>query len=164
MNLAPIIAIALIVPLPLPSHAGEVLTTFSGGRVQLIIPETFMIVSSENNLVTTFGSKRDHKLELKLNDQGDLSGPADYGESFVIIDAVRKGLNFSKNAGKAVSVAPPDNSVHGKIIGRFFIGFGRSVVEMTLTAPDETPMSPELQEFLAGPINVLVESLRLKEP
>lgn len=146
------------------AHAGEALVSFAGGRAEVILPDAFTVVSSDNSiLVVTFGPKGDHKLELSLNEIESSSGPADLGEQFVRAQAEKKGRKLSQGAGRVVFMDPAGDSKQGDVTMRVVhwqIGFGRSVVVMTLTAPVEQPMSSALQEFLGRPLNVLVTSLR----
>ena len=156
--------IALLTELASIAHAGEPLVTFASGRAEVILPDNFTVVSSDTSgLVATFGPKRDHKLELSLNDIESSLGSADLGEQFVRAQAEKKGRKLSLGAGRVVFMDPAGDSKQGEVTMRVVhwqIGFGRSVVVMTLTAPVEQPMSPALQEFLGRYLNVLVASLR----
>ena len=135
---------------------------FAGGAIEVVLPESFDVVErADGSLLATFGEAGDHRLELSLSDLPSASANTSLGEQFVRDQAERRGRKLSEISGKVVFMDPAGESQVG---GKKFravhwqVGFGRSVVVITLTAPAE--ISPALNQFLGKPLNNVVNSLR----
>ncbi len=144
--------------------ANEQAVVFAGGKVEVALPASFKVTNRDDgSLLATFGPGESHRLELTLHDHERAAGPPDLGQQFVRAQAEKKQRRVTEGAGKSVFMDPAGDFLDGDVTMRVVhwqIGFGKSLVVMTLTAPVEQPMSRALSEFLGKPLNVLVRSLR----
>jgi hypothetical protein len=150
---------------PAVAAAQEQVITFANGRVEVVLPASFRIVSNgAETLVAVFGgTAEDHKLELTLHDQLDSSPVENSAEQFVREQAQKKGRRTREVPGKVLFLDPGADFMHdGKPYKAIHlqVGFGRSLVVVTVTAPFSEPVSPAMSEFLAKPVNVMLASLR----
>jgi hypothetical protein len=158
-----ILVLSLIPPLAL---AQDQTVAFASGRIEVVLPAYVRVVSNkENTLVAVFGPAEDHKLELTFHDQLANAAERDVAEQFVRAQAQKKGRRLREAPGKVLFMEPggdfmieqkPFKALHLQV------GFGKSLVVVTLTAPFSEPMSPALSEFLGKPVNAMVASLRAR--
>jgi hypothetical protein len=158
---------SILVVLALPGLAlgQEQTLVFAGGKVEVVLPSGVRVISNEKQtLVAVFGPDADHKLELTLHEELQSAIPVDAAEQFVRDQAQKKGRKLQQGPGKSLFMelggefmqeGKPHKSLHVQV------GFGKSLVVITLTAP--RTMSTALNQFLGGPINVMVASLRRRE-
>jgi hypothetical protein len=153
------------IALPYLVSAQEQTVAFAGGKVEVALPTTLRVVSNEKQtLVAVFGPEEDHKVELTLHETLQSAGASDAAEQFVREQGQKKGRRVQQVPGKALFMEPGDEFAHeGKPFRSLHIqvGFGKSLVVVTLSAPQ--PMSPILNQFLGGPVNAMLASLRRRE-
>lgn len=138
--------------------------TFARGAMEVVLPETFIVTErNDGSLRAVFGSAGDHRLELTAHEAPSAAKARDAGEEFVRAEAKKKDLVFFELPGKVVFMEPrPDTKDGDKAYRAAYwqIGFGNTVVVMTLTGPAQ--LSPELSQFLGKPLNDVINSLRRK--
>ena len=140
------------------------IATFGRGSFEVVLPETFIVTErNDGTLRAVFGSTGDHRLELTAHDAPSTGNLRDAGEAFVRAEAKKKDFRFFEIPGKVVLMEPrPDTKDGDKAyrVAYWQIGFGNTVVVMTLTAPVE--VSPDLRQFLGKPLNDVISSVRRK--
>ena len=159
-------SVLLLSVVPSLAFAQDQTVTFASGRVEVVLPASVRVLSNkEKTLVAVFGPAEDHKLELTLHDQLASAVQPDVAEQFVRAQAQKKGRRLREAPGKVLFMEPggdfmieqkPFKALHLQV------GFGKSLVVITLTAPFSEPMSPALSEFLGKPVNTMVASLRAR--
>lgn len=146
-----------------PAAAGLQTVQFAANKVEVSVPEDFVLVGkSSGGVAFVFGTGKDHKLELSLNEITDVDVPANVGETFVRAQAQKKGLKLHESRDRVVFMEPRGDFKDGDKTMRVVhwqIGFGRAVVVMTVSAP--MPMGETLKEFLGAPLNKTINSLHL---
>ena len=139
---------------------------FSSGRASVPLPDSFQVVVSGDDIAATFGPNGDHKLEVSL--LADLSKPGasqTLALEFVKTQARKRSAKVQTDGERAVFSEPGAKETRD---GRTYqamhwqIGVANCVFTMTLTAP--LPMSKELDEFLGGPLNAIVNELSCSAP
>lgn len=149
---------------PAIASAQEQVITFADGKVEVVLPASFRIVSNRNEkLVAVFGGAEDHWIELSFHDQLASSPVDNIAEQFVRVQAQKKGRRTHEVPGKVLFLEPGAIVIHdGKRYKPLHlqVGFGRSLVVITVFAPFSDPMPPAMSEFLAKPLNVMLASLR----
>lgn len=155
------IVLALL-SLPLLAQAQDQTHVFAGGKVEVVLPSNFRVVSKEmDTLIAVFGPEEDHKLELTLHEELQSANAADAAEQFVRDQALRKGRRLQQVPGKSLFMEPGVAFTEG---GKTYkslhlqVGFGKLFVVVTLTGPQ--PTSEAMSQFLGSPINTMVKSLR----
>ena len=139
---------------------------FSSGRAAVSLPESFRVVVSGDDVAAKFGPNGDHTLEVSL--LADLSKPGasqTLALAFVKAQAKKRGAKVQTDGERAVFSEPGAKETRdGKTFQAMHwqIGVGNCVFTMTLTAP--LPMSKELDEFLDGPLNAVVNELSCSGP
>jgi hypothetical protein len=136
---------------------------FAKGKLEVELPENLQArETGDGTLTATFGPGGTHRLELTLLDQTVGQTPGDTAEMFVEYYARQRKLTVHTNGDKAVVMEGAEGTLEGKPvrIARWQIGFGKSLVVMTLTAPAEKAMSPSLEQFLARDLEPLIASVR----
>lgn len=135
--------------------------SFASNRASVSVPDSFAVETSGQTLVATFGTQRDHTVEMTL--LSVLTRPDatnDPAIAFVHAQAKRKGAKVSSDGRRAVFSEPGAQfQKDGKVFQTMHwqIGVDHCVFTMTLTAP--LPMSPELDEFLGAPLNAIVNGV-----
>jgi hypothetical protein len=102
-------------------------------------------------LTSIFGADPDHRLELTLVGRLSKNTEQDLGVQFVIDQAEKKRKSVARSEHRAVLM-----DVAGVV--HWQVGAGNCVFTVTLTAP--LPMSKELDNFLNGPLNEIVDNVR----
>jgi hypothetical protein len=135
---------------------------FAKGKLEVQLPENLKArETADGTLSATFGPGGSHRLELTLLDH-QKDAPADTAEMFVEYYARQRKLTVHTNGDKAVVMEGAEGTLEGKPvrIARWQIGFGTSLVVMTLTAPADGTMSPALKQFLDQDLEPLIASVR----
>ena len=149
---------------PYLAVADERAISFGNGKVEVQLPDTVRVSSNKDQtLVAVFGATGDHKLELTLHEELMAASAADAAEQFVRQQAQRKGRRLQEVPGKALFLEPGGEFTEdGKTFRTMHlqVGFGKSLVIITITAPVTQPISPALTEFLGQPMNAMIGSLR----
>ena len=130
------------------------------------MPDSFRVEVSGNDLTATFGPAADHTLEISF--LADLSKPGaskTLALDFVKAQAKKRGVSVQTDDERAVFSEPGAQEARdGKTYQAMHwqIGVGNCIFTMTLTAP--LPMSKELDEFLGGPLNKILNELSCSAP
>jgi hypothetical protein len=136
---------------------------FAKGKLEVQVPADLQArEAADGTLTGTFGPGGRNRLELTLLDPTTSQGPGDTAEMFVEYYARQRKLPVHTNGDKAVVMEGAEGTLEGKPvrIARWQIGFGKSLVVMTLTAPAEEKMSPALERFLNEDLEPLIASVR----
>lgn len=136
---------------------------FAKGELEVQLPQSFTPhEEKDGTLIATFGPGNANRLELIPVDPQKAATPADTAEQFVEYYARQRKLQVHTNGDKAVVMEVAEGDFQGKPvrIARWQIGFGRSLVVMTLTAPKEPTMSPELKQFIDQDLEGVIKSVR----
>lgn len=140
-----------------PEVHGYGLTTFQEGSAQVLLPSEMEVASSSTGLRATFGSNRDHILELSFNPLP--AGTKADGRDFVRAAAAAKNAQL-KTASDRVLFMDPAGELEreGKTfrVVHWQIGVAEGVFVLTVTAP--MPMSPDLYDFLGEGLQTVVNS------
>ena len=152
----------------LPVMAAGQTLRFGHDRAQVWLPDAMQTQLVANNdgsetLLATLGAPAEYELALSLVLDADADAPADVGEAFVRHLAQQQGSQPQAAPGLAVLMTPGGELSRDG--GRYrtlhwAIGFGRSAVTMTLTAPYSDAMSPALDAFFGQALNRIVQSLQ----
>ena len=147
-----------------PSMAKSIVT-FASGQASVPLPNSYHVTIEGDVLIATFGEERAHKLEITM--LGALSsenGEGDLGATFVRDQGLKKSAKVSSAPGRAVLMeAGGDTQAEGKTfrIVHWQIGAGNCVFTLTVTAP--LPLSSDLDEFLGGPLNEIINNVSCKK-
>jgi hypothetical protein len=136
---------------------------FAKGKLEVQLPQNLSPREEKDGTLTaTFGPGGANRLELMLLDPQKEATPTDTAEQFVEYYARQRKLPVHTNGDKAVVMEGAEGKLDGKPvrIARWQIGFGRSLVVMTLTAPAEKTMPPDLKQFLEQDLEALIKSVR----
>lgn len=134
------------------------IVNFASGQASVPLPGSYHVKTEGDGLIATFGERRAHKLEITL--MGRLSserGEDDLGARFVRDQAAKRNIKASSAPGRAVLMeSGGDQQVEGKAYRtvHWQIGAGNCVFTMSVTAP--LPLSGDLDEFLDGPLNDII--------
>ena len=153
---------------PLPAAAAGATpvakwVAFAKGKVEVQLPPNIAArEDSEGNLTGTFGPGGANRLELSLIDHEKDEAPADTAEQFIEYYERQRKLEVHSNGDKAVVMEGAEATLDGKPmrIARWQIGFGKSIVVMTLAAPVEKTLSPALKQFLEQDLDPMIQSVR----
>jgi hypothetical protein len=163
-NMRSVLLGLILSALALTAAATEQTLVFAGGKVEVVLPASFNVTNRDDgSLLATFGPGGNHRVELTLHDHEKTVGPPDLDQQFVRAQAEKKKRRVTEGSGKSVFMDPAGDFRDGEATMRVVhwqIGFGKSLVVMTLTAPVEQPMSSALSDFLGKQLNILVGSLR----
>jgi hypothetical protein len=136
---------------------------FAKGQLEVKLPQNFAAhEEKDGTLVASFGPGGANRLQLVPVDPQKAATPADTAEQFVEYYARQRKLPVHTNGDKAVVMEVAEGDLAGKPvrIARWQIGFGRSLVVMTLTAPKDAKMSSELKQFIDQDLEDLIKSVR----
>jgi hypothetical protein len=146
------------------SALAQKVMTFAKGAAEVTLPDAFVATEqNDGTLRAVFGPAGNHRLEFARKEAVARAGGVNLGEAFVRAEAKRKDLKLFEMPGKVVYMEPAPDRTEGDVVYRtahWHIGFGNSIVVMTLTAPAEA--SPELKQFLGKPLNNVIASVRRK--
>jgi hypothetical protein len=155
----------LVLALPHLTSAREQAVIFAGGKVEVDLPTNMRVVSNEKqSLAAVFGPEEDHKIELTFHETLQSVNAADAAEQFVREQGQKKGRRVQQLLDKALFMEPGGEFSHeGKSFRSLHVqvGFGKTLIVVTLSAPH--PMSPALNQFLGGPLNAMLSSLRRRD-
>jgi hypothetical protein len=136
---------------------------FAKGKLEVKLPQNLSAHEEKDGALTaTFGPGDVNRLQLLPIDPEKSTTRGDTAEQFVEYYARQRKLQVRTNGDKAVVMEVAEGKLDGKVvrIARWQIGFGKSLVVMTLTVPKETKMSPELKQFLDEDLEPLIKSVR----
>jgi hypothetical protein len=137
---------------------------FAKGKLEVQLPQGLSArEEKDGTLVGTFGPGGANRLEMILLDpEKNAATPTDTAEQFVEFYARQHNLPVHTNGDKSVVMEGAEATLQGKPmrIARWQIGFGKSLVVMTLTAPADKTISPELKTFLEQDLEDLIKSVR----
>jgi hypothetical protein len=150
----------------LPSLAASTRwVSFAKGKVEVQLPTSIAVHEDPDGTLTgTFGPGGVNRLELTLLDpQKDARN--DTAEQFVEFYARQRNLPVHTNGEKAVVMEGAEGTLEGKKvrIARWQIGFGKTLIVMTLRAPARDALSPELKAFLDQDLEQVIRSVRRKK-
>ena len=137
--------------------------TFASGQATVPLPSSYSVTLSGDGLTAVFGAKGDHKLESTLLGRLSNKNEQDLGAQFVADQAEKKGKKISRSKRRAVLMDVGGDYKPGERTNRVVhwqVGAGNCVFTMTLTAP--VPMSKDLDDFLSGPFNEIVNNVGCK--
>lgn len=149
-------------PGALAAEAGK-WVRFAKGKLEVQLPQALTAREEKDGTLTaTFGPGNANRLELMLLDNQNNATPSDTAEQFVEFYARQHHLEVHTNGDKAVVMEGAEGTLEGKPIriARWQIGFGKSLVVMTLTAPAEKTMSPALKGFIEQDLEGVIKSVR----
>lgn len=144
--------------------ASERWVSFAKGKVEVQLPTSIAAREEPDGTLTgTFGPGGVNRLELTLLDH-QKEGPTDTAEQFVEFYARQRNLSVHTNGEKAVVMEGAEGTLEGKKvrIARWQIGFGKTLIVMTLQAPARDSLSPELKTFLDRDLEQVIRSVRRK--
>lgn len=148
-----------------PAMAGQDIS-FASGQASVPLPASYAITKGEDGLTALFGGQQEHKLELTLAGKIPAAkGKTGGGASFVLQQAMKKGIKASQTKDRAVLMEPGgDMKINGRRyrVVHWQIGAGNCVFTMTVTAP--LPLSAELDDFLGTPLNQIVNRIGCTPP
>jgi hypothetical protein len=147
------------------AHAQAQTVSFAKGKIEVSLPGEMRVVRNEKQtLVALFGPRQDHQLELTLHEDLLSASAPDAAEQFVRERAQSSGRRLHGAPGKVAMLEPGDEFIKdGKPYKSMHsqVGFGKLLVVITISGPQA--LSPELRQFLSGPLTDLVLSLRRRE-
>jgi hypothetical protein len=136
---------------------------FAKGKLEVQLPQNLSAREEKDGALTaTFGPGGVNQLQLVPVPPEKSTTRGDTAEQFVEFYARQRKLQVRTNGDKAVVMEVAEGKLDGKTvrIARWQIGFGKSLVVMTLTAPKEAKISPELKQFLDEDLEPLIKSVR----
>lgn len=139
--------------------------SFAKGKVEVELPTSIAVREEPDGTLTgTFGPAGVNRIELTLLDH-QKDAPTDTAEQFVEFYARQHNLAVHTNGDKAVVMEGAEGTLQGKKvrIARWQIGFGKTLVVMTLQAPARDSLSPELKTFLDQDLEQVIRSVRRKK-
>jgi hypothetical protein len=154
----------LVVLLATPHAAASAQpVTFASEQATVPLPASYSVTLSGDGLTAVFGAEGDHKLELTLLGKLSNKDEQDLGAQFIADQAEKKGKKIFRSKRRAVLMDVAGDHKSGERTYRVVhwqVGAGNCVFTMTLTAP--VPMSQDLDDFLIGPLNEILNNVACK--
>jgi hypothetical protein len=138
---------------------------FASGNATAVLPATHEVVLTDSTLTSTFGAKRDHKLEITLVRDLLKSPDGDLGAKFVELQAARARLTANRTEHRTImSEAGADLEIDGRSYEttHWQIGANNCVFTMTLTAP--FPLTTDHRDFFYAHLQELLDSIACVYP